>query len=340
MPLPHIEIACDESGFSGGNLVGGGHSTVFAHASVRIDLDDATTLVRHVHRLIGAKGGEYKSAELLRPRHRAALRWLLGPTSPLPDASRVLLIDTRLYVLGRVVDVLLGPHPVSGIDLPAQARASRATALTLYRSGDRAYGIQLWQAFLRAAGNLFRTNNRWLPDRPVEIFYDALDALAANHAGGEIGEVITRLQQSRDIAVTTRDGYVRNPRATPLMEPLIPAVARAVESWGSEAAALTVVHDEQSALTPARIADMASAFTARHPGQHLVGIQLVDSRHDARVQTADFLAGIALRLARDLLSGHPDPDLMPMLIPLVDPESVWPHRFARAARPPRTKEPL
>ena len=37
MPLPHIEIACDESGFSGGNLVGGGHSTVFAHASVRID---------------------------------------------------------------------------------------------------------------------------------------------------------------------------------------------------------------------------------------------------------------------------------------------------------------
>ena len=72
---------------------------------------------------------------------------------------------------------------------------------------------------------------------------------------------------------------------------------------------------------------MASAFTARHPGQHLTGIRLVDSRHDARVQIADFLAGIALRLGRDLLRGHPDPDLMPLLIPLVDPESVWPGRI-------------
>ena len=53
------------------------------------------------------------------------------------------------------------------------------------------------------------------------------------------------------------------------MEPLIPAVARTVESWGSETLAITVVHDEQSALTPARIADMPSAFTARHPGHYL-----------------------------------------------------------------------
>jgi hypothetical protein len=33
----HLEIACDESGFSGGNLVGRGHSPMFAHASIRID---------------------------------------------------------------------------------------------------------------------------------------------------------------------------------------------------------------------------------------------------------------------------------------------------------------
>ena len=36
----HLEIACDESGFSGGNLVGG-ESPVFAHASVRIEPSDA-----------------------------------------------------------------------------------------------------------------------------------------------------------------------------------------------------------------------------------------------------------------------------------------------------------
>jgi len=62
--VQHIEIACDESGFSGGNLVGGGHSPVFAHASVRIELEAARELVQHLRREIGARGdGEYKSPE-------------------------------------------------------------------------------------------------------------------------------------------------------------------------------------------------------------------------------------------------------------------------------------
>ena len=36
-PGEPYEVACDESGFAGGNLVGPGHSTVFVHASVRLD---------------------------------------------------------------------------------------------------------------------------------------------------------------------------------------------------------------------------------------------------------------------------------------------------------------
>ena len=48
--MQHIEIACDESGFSGGNLVGGGHSPVFAHASVRIESEAADELIQHLRR--------------------------------------------------------------------------------------------------------------------------------------------------------------------------------------------------------------------------------------------------------------------------------------------------
>ena len=151
------EIACDESGFSGGNLVGPGHSTVFVHASVRLDPGVAASVVGDVRRSIGAKGGEYKSAELMRPRHRPVLRWLLDPSGPLAGAARVHLVDTRFFVLARVVDVLLGSRPVIGSDLPGRDARSRQFALTLYASGAEAYGARQWQDFLTSAANLLRT---------------------------------------------------------------------------------------------------------------------------------------------------------------------------------------
>ena len=84
----HIEIACDESGFSGGNLVGG-QNQVFAHASVRMEPGDARKLVDSLLQQIGAHGsGEYKAAELLRSRHRPVLKRLLGPSSPIPGNVR------------------------------------------------------------------------------------------------------------------------------------------------------------------------------------------------------------------------------------------------------------
>ena len=101
----HIEVACDESGFSGGNLVGRGHSPVFAHASIRIAPETAAELIRDLRRNIGARGeGEYKSAEILRPRRRPALLWLLGASSPIHGNAYVHLTDTRFFVLARMVD--------------------------------------------------------------------------------------------------------------------------------------------------------------------------------------------------------------------------------------------
>ena len=101
----HIEIACDESGFSGGNLVGRGHSPVFAHASIRIEPDAAAELIRDLRQQIGARGeGEYKAAEILRPRRRPALLWLLGPSSPIRGNAYVHLTDTRFFVLARLIE--------------------------------------------------------------------------------------------------------------------------------------------------------------------------------------------------------------------------------------------
>ena len=319
----HIEIACDESGFSGGNLVGE-QNQVFAHASVRMEPDDARNLVDSLLQQIGAHGsGEYKAAELLRSRHRPVLKWLLGPSSPIRGNAYVHLTDTRFFVLARVLDVLLGDEIVSGTSCPGEDARTRERAITLYRSGEQNYGTLRWQEFLTLAANIFRTNNRWLPKTPVPLFYAAVDALAQTHAASDVHAVITLLPSTRPIAEAMRASHLQNPKLTPLLEPLIPALTRAVHFWGSRAEVVSVVHDEQSALTPERIGDIAKTFAASRPGRQLEGVRLVDSRGDARVQLADFVAGIARRLAGDKLNDRQDAELIGLLVPFINPESVW-----------------
>jgi hypothetical protein len=322
-PLGHIEIACDESGFSGGNLVGE-QNEVFAHASVLIEPGEAAKLVDSLLRQIGAHGsGEYKAAELLRSRHRPVLLWLLGPTSPIRGNACVHLTDTRFFVLARVLDVLLGSESVAGTACPGQNPRTRRMAITLYRSGEPNYGAHRWQEFLTLAANVLRTNKQWLPKTPVPLFYAAVEAMAQTSTPADVHEVMTQLQSTRPIAEATRAAHLQNPRLTPLLEPLIPALTRAVHFWGSRALTVSVVHDEQSALTPERIADIARSFSASQPDRQLIDVRLVDSRGDARVQLADFVAGIARRLASDGLKGRPDAELLALLSPLIDPESVW-----------------
>jgi hypothetical protein len=322
----HIEIACDESGFSGGNLVGGGHSPVFAHASISLQPETAAELIKHLRREIGARGtGEYKSPEILRPRRRPLLLWLLGSSSPIHGSAYVHLTDTRFFVLARMVDVLLGEQPVSGITSPGRNARTRPLVLALYSYGDQSYGTSRWQEFLKLSANLFRTNNRWLPKAPVQTFFAAVDSLAAPSAASEVREVMDLLRSTRSIAEATRAAYLENPKLTPLMEPLLPAMNRAVHYWGSYAQTISVVHDEQSALTPERIADIATAYAASQPGRQLSDVRLVDSSREPRVQIADFVAGIARRVASDQLLHQADPEVAALLEPLVDHESVWVH---------------
>jgi hypothetical protein len=322
----HIEIACDESGFSGGNLVGGGHSPVFAHASTRIEPEPAARLIKHLRREIGARGtGEYKSPEMLRPRRRPILLWFLGPSSPIYGNAYVHLTDTRFFVLARMVDVLLGGQPVSGIASPGRNARLRRLTLSLYRYGEQSYGTASWREFLNLSANLFRTNNRWLPTKPVETFYAAVDSMATSRAAADLTEVMRLLRSTRPIAEATRRSHLENFKLTPLMEPLLPALNRAVRHWGSYAQTISVVHDEQSALTPERIADIATAYAASHPGRQLTDVRLVDSSREPRVQIADFVAGIARRLASDQLQGQADPEIAALLRPVVDHESVWVH---------------
>jgi hypothetical protein len=119
-------------------------------------------------------------------------------------------------------------------------------------------------------------------------------------------------------AFAARAALKADPKLPTLLEPVVPALARAVSMWDPAGGTLSVVHDDQTAITAERIATIAA-------GTGLVELVLTDSRTDPRVQVADLLAGVARRVATDALAGRAGPadELAALLAPAVDPESIW-----------------
>jgi hypothetical protein len=132
---------------------------------------------------------------------------------------------------------------------------------------------------------------------------------------------------------------LEGPAMAPRLDPLIPALAHAVTHWGAGGRAVAVVHDEHHSLTAPRIAQLRQLLDGRGPSPgrkpcRLVGVRLVDSRSDPRVQVADLLAGAARRIASNELNGSGDTELTRLLRPYVDTDSIWGHErsWARLAQ--------
>lgn len=311
-----LEIACDESGWEGENLVGS-NTAVFAHASVHVPMADATRAVLDVRERVRSPATspdtEYKANALLRARHRETLEWLLGPRGPLYGRAKVHLVDKAYFVVAEVVSVLL-PERDAGRDPAAVARA-------LYRDGRAAFGERLWSDLLLASNTLLRMKNNGAPDAPVAGF---LVAAAALPEDGPLGEVVGRLRGSGSRAYGYRARLAGEPDRLPTLDPLAPAIVRAARSWSAPGTPVEIVHHQQNTLTPERIEQIVTLLDTEtgEPGR-LRGIRLVDSVDDPRVQLADFLAGIARKVAGDEISGHGDPRLTSLLRPYVDPFSTW-----------------
>ena len=171
-----VEIACDESGSEGENLVGG-ETDVFAHAGVRMDPGAARGCVAEIRRRIGSPAAEYKANHLLRAKNRAVLEWLLDPAGPLHDRGHVHLTDKRLFAVCRAVGLL-----ADGTDEMARA---------LHRAGPAAFGADRWAFFLAAFTSVLRLN----PRRGVTTSVDEFFALAGDLAAvpGEAGRIMARL---------------------------------------------------------------------------------------------------------------------------------------------------
>lgn len=313
-----VEIACDESGFSGTNLL---HSAapVITHASVDLCPDEAHGLITALRSGFRFSPHEFKSGQFLRgPAADEALEWFLAA---LNGRARVHLVDKEFFVVTRIVDLLLAePSYAAGTRL---AQDHRPAALALYRAG-RSAGSD-WGVFLAAFVDLVRIKRRHPGRRTVERFFQARDVLVRNDLGARAEAVLNRISPTHVRAVLTRLGDDDRSIPPPL-EPMLPALAETVLSWSGGVRQVLVIHDEQSALTADRLTRLQQVLAtvgAPLPSDAddigvlpagvspLAGLVMVDSRDDPRVQVADLLAGVARRLA-EIINDSP---LQPLLSP-------------------------
>jgi hypothetical protein len=279
-----VEIACDESGFSGSNLLHPA-TPVITHASVDLPVAEAAALLAALR---SSRGGltELKSGQFLRgPDAGEALHFFL---TALAGRAHVQLVDKEFFLATRIVDLFLAePSYGSGTRLTG---ADRPAAVALYRAG-RAAGRD-WGVFLAAFVQLVRVKRRHEPDRAaLDRFFRARDALPV---GAEAAAVLDRLTPDRVWAVLTRlTGGDRS--IPPPLEPMLPALAETVLFWSGGRRRVLVIHDEQSALTAGRLRRLQEALAGGSGPSPLAGLVTVDSRDDPRVQVADLLAGVARR---------------------------------------------
>ncbi|WP_412543910.1 hypothetical protein R8Z50_15885 [Longispora sp. K20-0274] len=327
-----LEIACDESGFSGTNLLDPA-TPVITHASVDLTIGEAAGLIATLRSGFRFSPAEFKSGQFLRgPGAAEALDWFLAA---LAGRANVHVVDKEYFLATRIVDLLLAePTYAAGTRLTQDLRPA---ALAVYRAG-RAAG-PAWGVFLAAFVALIRGKRRPRPDaRAMERFFEARDALAldirarearAREApapdvparaamawealardmpvpdalardglGAEARDVLGGLDRDRVWAVLTRLSDDDRTIPPPL-EPMLPALAETVLFWSAGQRQVLVIHDEQSALTAGRLRRVQQVLADGTGPSPLAGLVMVDSRDDPRVQVADLLAGVARRLSGD-----------------------------------------
>jgi len=247
---------------------------VLTHASVDLAVPEAAEVLAVLQSRPDPRS-EYKSGRLLRPDQRPALDWLVHH---LRGRAEVVVVDKAGFVAARVLE-LFTEEPTYGA----------GTSLGSDH-GSTVRALRRRTAFLAAFVDLTRPKRLRLVDHDaVDRFFATMPADLPALRGvteARVEEVMARLVE-------------RDPAFPPPLEPMVPALAETLLRWSAGHRSVAVVHDEQSALTPGRVARLGTFLagaTAPAPAPLRSFVQ-VDSRDDPRVQVADLLAGIARREA-------------------------------------------
>jgi hypothetical protein len=286
-----LEITCDESGYEGEKLIDT-TTDVFAHAGVRLSPEAARDALTELRRRIRSPATQYKANHLQREKHRRVLVWYLGPSGPPAGRAHVQVIDKVAFLLGKLADLLLADPDSAGLSDNAAARELSARLLASRPSHD----------FLVAANDLLRGKDRQNVRGPVDAFF----RLAGDLPG-------------RDRAEAFR-ARLRDDPALSVLDPLIPAVVRAVGRWGADGTPVSILHDRQTMLPRERISRIEQLLPAP---LRLAGLRLAAAEDEPRIQLADMLAGTVRRIMQDELRGAGDDELSGLVRPYLDPGSIW-----------------
>lgn len=322
-----LEIACDESGSEGENLLEGG-ARVFAHGSVDLSIAEAEAIAADLRKQFRLGSGELKSKALLKAERLEELSELFWTGGVLHGRARVGLVDKLYFAVGKVIDLLVEEEFYSrGIHLHVDGSA-RAMAATLFDNGRRALGSANWDRLLRAFVSLVRKRQRVGVKVSLAEFFEVIDDVRLRSHRKDVDQILALIWASRGHAAQYTEAAPGSLGHTPHLDPLISMISPTAHMWAeSSGRPVLVVHDRQSALTPEVVREMVMIANNPHPDFNfpvpLAGITQVDSRTDPRVQIADLVAGIGRRAGEMALDGELPEGVMRAVRPMIHPFCIW-----------------
>lgn len=320
-----IEIACDESGSEGENLISSGQP-IFVHASTDLGLNEAARLIAEARRITGSTAVELKSHLFVGKTKVDRGRWFLDALS---GRGAVNLTDKRYFVVGKMVDLLIEPEmDARGEDLYRFGRAHK-TAQLLYRLGP-SIGSEAWDDLLNAFNRLVQIDRSGAAVGRSDDFFVKVQLAHSAADKGMLRHILGLLLTARTFGDDLENNDIYPAHRILDMDPLMATIGQSARRWNSVTSRdIAIVHDNTSALTPERIriiidglSDPRSPLALYAPPVPLVSITLVDSVLDERIQVADILAGIANEVSNTALRGNMHP-LTNSVREYVDPLSLW-----------------
>jgi len=326
-----IEIACDESGNTGENLVAGG-AKVFSEGSHDLSVAESAEVLDWIRNQIGQSGSEIKWRSVR--KHPSLVEELFG--TKLIGRARFYLTEKLYFTVGKVIDLLIEERYHSqGRDLYASGSAKRM-ALDLYRGGPRALERDQWTALLVGFNSLMRRDSstqklKAIPKTTVDEFYAVVDMCRWASKRRAVSEILGALVDTKKFA----DEFVAalDPQSSPIpaLDPLVPSLAQSTRHWfdDSSAAEIRVLHDEGP--VPSSTAMGALAEGLRHPREfwrygtavNLVDIETGNSSTDPRLQVADLVAGFGATCGGLALDGQLHPSFLELANLTILPSSLW-----------------
>lgn len=328
--LRPLLVACDESGNDGENVLSGS-SPVFAHASVTLSEEVAVNLMDEIRGRTRSSAVELKSRIFLQGRHEDTARWLLRH-SALEQQASIHVTHKRFFLVTKLFDSTVEELAHELGEEMYESGGALAGATILHFLAPGAYG-ESWDRLLNAFQYFLRSKDAQEAQEKLVDVVATVQALLRNegtplrdligpmYAGLKHLESLSKLQLGKGIEARLRTG-----------DPLLAAVGATVMHWAHVSGRpVHLVHDTAKELSAERVKALQYHLARpelvsehrRGAGCELVGVDLVDSVADSRIQIADLLAGLARMVSESLIAGKNHP-LVPEVSALMSHLSIWP----------------